>query len=208
MHKGYGNCVRLIGSSFRNIVQSNTGSLTRLDLHVDSKTFGLKEDEIYTVAIELKGETPTLKSFVRRTLYNKFKGCVDKNVDIKICACDKTKPKSDQTVRVLKTEDMKSLVSSSMFGTDVQVKDIHGGCLFQISRQHSSKISIAYEVANSCEGQTFKVSVSGSLFYVLSSRPFPFEVTVEPNSIYFLFSAGRQILGHSHMDITISARKV
>ena len=171
--KGYGNCVRLIGSSFRNVIQSNTGSLTRLDLHVDSKTFGLKEDEIFTVAIELNGETPTLKSYVRQTLYNKFKECVDKNVDIKICACDKTKPKNDQTLRVLKTDDMKKLISSPMFETEAKVKDLHGGCLFQIARHHSSRISIAYEVANSCQGQTFKVSVSGSLFYVLSSRPFP-----------------------------------
>lgn len=180
-----------------------------MDIHIDAKAVGLKEDEVTRVAVEFNGQTLSLKSYERQTLYNKFKSCDDKSVDLKLCICDKSKtPIKDGKPRVLKTAEMKKFISSPMFGTEGKIKDLHGGCLFQIIRQHSSKISVVYEVANSCEGKTFKVSVSGSIEYVFVSRPLPFEITAEPNGIYFIFSAVRQILNHSHMDITISATKV
>jgi hypothetical protein len=207
--KGYGNCVRLTGTSFRNIIQSKSGKLTTLELHIDPNNIGLKENEIITAAVEFNSETLTLKVHDRQTLYNKFKSCVDNTVDLKICACDKRKTTNTSgIVRVLKTDEMKSLVSSPMFGSETKIKDLHGGCLFQITRQHSSRISVAYEVANSCIGKTFRITVKGSLYYVFLSRSIPFYLTVEPNSVYFMFSAVRQILNHSHMDITLTATKV
>ena len=203
---GFGNCVRLVGKSFDKIVQSVTGSSVTFNLHVDATKVGLKDDEIFTIGIELKGGIPTLKSYDRQTLYNKFKTCADTTVELKLCVCDKRK--NIKSVTVLPSAAMKDFVSTPIFDSEAKIKDLHGGCLFQISRQHKSSFSIAYEIANSCVGQIFRISVSGSLYYVFVSRSLPFDVVVEPNSIYFLFSATRQILNNSYMDISVKASKM
>jgi len=206
VRKGFGNCVRMIGTSFRHIVQSISGTSSTFNVHVNAANFGLKDDEIFTFAIQLNGERPTLKSYDRQTLYNKFKQCADKSVEIKLCACDKRKRFTNFTV--FGVDEMKAAISTPMFDSDSEIKELQDGCLFQVKRQHKSSFSVAYEVANACKGQKYTVSVSGSLYYVFVSRSLPFEVTVEPNEILFLFSATRQILNFSYMDIKINSRKV
>jgi len=200
--KGYGNCVRLVGTSFRNVIQSVSGTSITFNIHVNATNVGLKDDEIFAVAIELQGEKPILKSYDRQTLYNKFKSCVDASVEIKLCVCDKRKPLNKVT------QVMKTFISTPMFDSEATIKDLHGGCLFQVTRQHRSSFSIAYEIANTCVGQKFTISVSGSVYYVFVSRTLPFQVVVEPNGVYFLFSATRQILNNSYMDIKLTATKV
>lgn len=206
VHKGYGNCARMIGTSFRHIVQSISGTKSTFDVHVSGTNLGLQDDEIFTFVVELSGSVPTLKSYNRQTLYSKFKPCSDQSVEIKLCACDKRKSVTE--VKVLKPEEMKALMKTPVFDSNPEIKDLHGGCLFQITRKHKSSLSIAYEVANACKEQKFRISVSGSIEYILVSRSLPFNVVAEPNEILFLFSATRQIMNFSFMDIRLSASKI
>lgn len=219
--QGFGNCVRLVGKSFSKIIQRNSGLLTTFDLHIDSSSVGLKEDEVFRVAVELTPDSilpgskitnskltdskPSLKIFDRQTLYNKFKYCADDAVELKLCMCDKKKS-SNNVPPLLKTTEMKKLISSPMFGSKPEISDLYEGCLFQITR--TGKISVAYEVANSCVGKTFAVKVEGEAFFFLISRKLPMEFLVKPNTVHFLFSSTRQILNHSHLDVKIKVTKV
>ncbi|XP_031555080.1 uncharacterized protein LOC116291986, partial [Actinia tenebrosa] len=203
--QGFGKCVRFVGKSFTKIVQRNSGLLTTFDLHIDSSSVGLKDDEVFRVAVELTGLKPSLKFFDRQTLYNKFKGCADDAVELKLCMCDRTKTSSYKP-GPLKTAEMKKLISSRMFGSKTVVKDLYEGCLFQIIR--TSKVSVAYEVANSCIGKTFSVKAEGESYYFLMSRELPMEFLVKPNTVHFMFSSTRQILNHSHLDIKIKVAKM
>jgi hypothetical protein len=204
--KGYGRCIRLIGSSIRNIIQSKSGSLTSFDLHINVASVGLKKDEIFKVAVGINDGVPTLKTYARQTMYNKFKNCVDEAVDIELCVCDKTKKTKDfGKIRALTDQEMNSLISSPMFGSEAELKDLYNGCLFQITRKHLSGNSIVYEVANSCKNKKLVVSVTGYTSFVFLTRELPMEFSVEPNTVHFMFAATNQVFSHSIMNIEVTA---
>ncbi|XP_031553838.1 uncharacterized protein LOC116290865 [Actinia tenebrosa] len=203
--KGYGRCIRLIGTSIDNIIQSKSGSLVSFDLHVNGTSVGLNEDEIFKVAIALNNGVPTLKTFARQTMYNKFKYCVDQSVDIKMCVCDRRKKKEDFVIKELKKQQMKALISSTMFGSTAKIKDIFNGCLYQIIREHLSGNSLVYEFANSCN-ETFSVTVKGSSEFVTLTQGLPMTIGMEPNTIKFVFAATKQVFSHSYMNFYVDVK--
>lgn len=203
--KGYGRCIRLMGTTINNIIQSKSGSTVSLDLHINATSVGLQQDEIFKVAIALNNEVPTLKTFARQTMYNKFKLCVDDSVDIKLCICDRRRKREKSVLKPLEKQQMKALISSKMFGSPAQVKAIYKGCLYQIVREHLSGNSVVYEFANSCE-ETFSVTVNGYIEFVTLTRRLPIEMRLEPNTIQFMFAATKQVFSHSYMHFQVSVK--
>ncbi|XP_022800581.1 uncharacterized protein LOC111338367 isoform X2 [Stylophora pistillata] len=71
---GYGNCQRLVGKTFANIVQRSQGDsvTTTMDLHVVPPA-GYKEDEIFKVSVKQQAKTKNkvwLTSFIRKSRYH------------------------------------------------------------------------------------------------------------------------------------------
>ncbi|EDO37450.1 predicted protein [Nematostella vectensis] len=190
-----GNCVRLLGKSFSNIRQRRDAQknlLTTFDLHVTAHTsVPLIEDEVFKVAIS-HGETwAVLQSYSRHTLYNKYKYCADRHVNLKLCICRKK--------RVRSPEYMKEVISSGMFGSETSVKDIYNGCVFLTSRSHDG-LTVVYELANLCT-QTKNVIIYGEPYYMQVSKQLPFSIRAEPNTVYFVISGVRRMLEFSYLDL-------
>lgn len=205
--KGFGNCRRYIGTSFRNIIQTKSGALTRFDLHVQAN--GLEQEEVFKVAVATEDRRAELKSFERISTYNIFKDCVDKSVSIKLCACDRNKTNngSSSPTHVLTIQEMKSLAKTSMFGQEPQIKTLHGDCLFQITRNYFD-VTIVVEVANACKGKTFNVRVTGDTSNIFLSRSLPMSNIVPPNTYSFIYVSTKQSVTHFKLQISISATVV
>ncbi|KAK3747963.1 hypothetical protein QZH41_019438 [Actinostola sp. cb2023] len=201
---GFGNCKRLVGSSFRNIVQ--TGTLTTFDLHLNASYVGLKQDEIFKVALDIQEDKAVLKSFDRQTMYNKFKDCVDASVDIKLCVCDR-RQRQGVSNGVLTRTEMIALVKSPTFRSTPTVKNLYKDCLFEVTRRYFD-VATVVEVANACKGQSFKVKVTGWTDKVFISTLLPMEVIVKPNTIHFLYSSTKQSLSHSYLQVSLQAQLI
>ncbi|XP_031550213.1 uncharacterized protein LOC116287668 [Actinia tenebrosa] len=202
---GYGNCRRYIGTSFRNIIHTKSGALTRFNLHV--KANGLEQEEVFEVEVATEERRAVLKSFERISTYNIFEDCVDKSVNIKLCACDRNKTKNGYTnpTHVLTIQEMKSLAKTAMFGREPQIKTLHGDCLFQITRNYNDAVTIVVEVANACKKKTFKVEVTGDIHNIFLSRSLPMSNVVPPNTYTFIYVSTKQSVTHFKLEISISA---
>ena len=180
---GYGNCQRLVGKSFTNILQRFQGDyiLTTMDLHVVPPA-GFTEDEVFKVSLKnyAKPEDKVwLTSYTRQSRYSKFEACADKSVDVRLCACA-----IDQTNLA---ESFSNGVSSKMFGSETVVKDLHSGCLLFLRRDHGLT-SLAVEVANVCYNSTYKFKLDGGGSERLFSKTLPINVELLPRTFYFLTS--------------------
>ena len=180
---GYGNCQRLVGKSFTNILQRFQGGyiLTIMDLHVVPPA-GFTEDKVFKVSLKdyAKPEDKVwLTSYIRQSRYSKFEACADKSVDVRLCACV-----IDQTNVA---ESVSNGVPSKMFGSETVVKDLHLGCLLFLRRDHGST-SLALEVANVCYNSTYKFKLDGGGSERLFSKTLPINVELLPRTFYFLTS--------------------
>lgn len=180
---GYGNCQRLVGKSFTNILQRFQGDyiLTTMDLHVVPPA-GFTEDEVFKVSLKnyAKPEDKVwLTSYTRQSRYSKFEACADKSVDVRLCACA-----IDETNLA---ESVSNGVSSKMFGSETVVKDLPSGCLLFLRRDHGLT-SLAVEVANVCYNSTYKFKLDGGGSERLFSKTLPINVELLPRTFYFLTS--------------------
>ena len=180
---GYGNCQRLVGKSFTNILQRFQGDyiLTTMDLHVVPPA-GFTEDEVFKVSLQnyAKSEHKVwLTSYTRQSRYSKFEACADKSVDVRLCACV-----IDQTNSA---ESVSDVVPSKMFGSKTVVKDLHSGCLLFLRRDHGLT-SLAVEVANVCYNRTYKFKLDGGGTERLFSKTLPINAELLPRTFYFLTS--------------------
>ncbi|XP_048582314.1 uncharacterized protein LOC5511332 [Nematostella vectensis] len=191
-----GNCVRLLGKSFSSIRQRSKGKskVTTFDLHVTAHaSVPLTEDEVFKVAVSHgDGVYPALKSYSRHSLYNKFKNCADKQVDLKLCICS-NKPRTSNT-----SQYMNEVISSNVFGSKSEVKDISGGCVFLITRSHDG-LTLVYEVANLCPVKK-QIVFEGSDYYVDISMKLPRTIDAEPNTVHFVISGVRRIMALSYLE--------
>ena len=182
---GYGNCQRLVGKSFTNILQRFQGEyvLTTMDLHVFPPA-GYKEDEVFKVSLKSYAQPKDkvwLTSYTRQSRYSKFESCADKSVDVRLCACPK-----EQTAGTEKSGDSAS-VPRKMFGSETIVKDLDSGCLLFLRRNHGLT-AVAVEVTNVCENSTYKFKLDGGGTERLFSKTLPVNVKLSPKTFYFLTS--------------------
>ena len=185
---GYGNCERLVGKSFTNVMERLQGDyiLTTMDLHVVPPT-GYKEDEVFKVSLKHDAQPKDsvwLTSYIRQSTYSKFQSCADKPVDIKLCACAK-----EQTAG--------SSVPREMFSSKTIVKDLHSGCLLLLRRNYG-KSSLALEVTNVCTNRTYKLELSGSVYDKLFSNALPIRRELPPKTFHFLTSVYEYILNSDY----------
>ncbi|EDO47581.1 predicted protein [Nematostella vectensis] len=186
---GYGRCSHLIGQSFTNVRERHSGNYVyaSIDIHVSTEH---ARNGIFQVALKrtTNGESLELVSWNRHSLYNPFKTCKDRQVDVQLCICNTKKLNNTNSARALNT-----LIPKTVFGVAPVLETLYSNCLFLVRRDHCG-ISTAYELANSCHGRSFMVDVSGSsLDDVIVSRGLPFVSTVQYRTVSFLFSVIRKV---------------
>ena len=199
---GYGSCVRLRGLETKNNLEKQTAKRLgiTMDLLVQSALPNIVE--VFQVLIEtplLPDETiasAELVKFDRHTLYNRYQHCVDDTVDIRLCAC--AAKHNDESP--ITSDGIRSLATRKMFGAETKatVLEQSKGCLLLLSRKQN--FSIAYEVANLCDG-VYEFTFHGEAYNMLLTAKLPLVLTVQPKTIYFLFSAIRYVVNDSYLDI-------
>ena len=196
--KGYGNCQRLVGSSFTKIRRRSEGGnlITTMDIGVSPG------NEIFEVQIKhpqrLKKQNSFLKLTVheRITIYRHFRKCADTAVSLGLCVCDHKKlqkqhrkRKERKWITIETREDILEIISrSNSFGSQTRVKDIHSGCLLLIYRNHGGR-STSFEISNTCNDRTYSVTISVTNFNAkkhFASRKIPFSINVPKRTIHFL----------------------
>lgn len=155
--------------------------MTTMNLHIIPPT-GYNEDEVFKVSLKQYAQDKDkvwLTSYVRQSMYSKFKSCADYSVDIKLCACAK---KSGEATP--------NGVPRAMFGSDTIVKDLDSGCLLFLRRDYAN-VALALEVTNNCSDRTYKLELSGSPGDRVYSNPLPIKLELDPRTFYFLTSVNR-----------------
>lgn len=197
--QGYGNCQRLVGSSFTKIRRRSEGGhfITTMDITVSPGK------EIFEVQIKypqiLRKQTSFLNLTVheRITIYRHFRRCVDSTVSLALCVCgDKNKLQNQPTKRkrpkwiyIKSREDVLEIIHrSNSFTSQTRVKDIHKGCLLLMYRNHGGR-STSFEISNICDDRTYHVTISvtdlnSNKYFV--SRKIPFSIFVPRRTIHFL----------------------
>ena len=199
--QGYGNCQRLAGKRFSKIRQrSEKGvTVTTMDIHV---TPGY---EIFEVQIQHSLRQNKHLSFIgmthreRITIYRHFAKCVDSTVFLGLCVCDHrnfhqslTRQKQHKWVKITSRQDILDIIAlSNSFGAETKTKDIHGGCLLLLYRNHDGR-STSFEISNTCKDRTYNVtiSVTNAGQYFLSRRV-PFAILLRQRTIHFLLVVRR-----------------
>ncbi|XP_078343835.1 uncharacterized protein LOC144629491 [Oculina patagonica] len=189
---GYGNCERLVGKTFTNVVKRFQGEyiMTTMDLHVVPPN-GYEEDEVYRVSMKQYAQPKQrvfFLSFIRQTKYNKFVSCADKSVDIRLCACAKEES-ADITKKGVLFENG---VTRKMFGSETIVKDLDSKCLLFLRRNYGT-FSFALEVANVCTDRTYKFELTGSMDQRIFANTVPMSRELPPRTFHFLTSVYKYI---------------
>ena len=189
---GFGNCERLVGKTFKNIIKRFQGQyiITSMDIHVVPPQ-GYEEDEVYKVSIKQYAQPKQgvfFLSFIRQTKYNKFESCVDKSVDIRLCACAKAKSADATKNGIL----FGNGVPRKMFGSETIVKDLDSNCLLFLRRNYGT-FSFALEVANVCRDRTYKFELTGAMAQRIFANAVPMSRELTPKTFYFLTSVYKYI---------------
>ena len=189
---GFGNCERLVGKTFTNIIKRFQGEfiITSMDIHVVPPN-GFEEDEVYRVSIKQYAQPKQrvfFLSFIRQTKYNKFESCSDKSVDIRLCACAKEKSAEVTKNGVL----FENGVAHEMFGSETIVRDLDSNCLVFLRRNYGT-FSFALEVANVCTDRTYKFELTGSMDQRIFANTVPMSRELSPKTFHFLTSVYKYI---------------
>ena len=189
---GYGNCERLVGKTFKNVIKRFQGEyiITSMDIHVVPPN-GYEEDEVYKVSIKQYAQPKQrvfFLSFIRQTKYNKFESCADKSVDIRLCACAKEKTADLTSIGVL----FENGVPRKMFGSETIVKDLDSNCLLFLRRNYGT-FSFALEVANVCTDRTYNFTLTGSMDQRIFANTVPMNRELPPKTFGFLTSVYKYV---------------
>ena len=189
---GFGNCERLVGKTFTNVIKRFQGEyiITSMDIHV-VPPHGYEEDEVYKVSMKQYAQPKQrvfFLSFIRQTRYSKFEPCVDKSVDIKLCGCAKQNI-TDVTKNGALLENG---VPHKMFGSETDLKDLDSNCLLFLRRNYGT-FSFALEVANVCTDRTYKFTLTGSMDQRIFANTVPMSRELTPRTFFFLTSVYKYI---------------
>lgn len=192
------SCQRLQPLWFENIRERNSkvdrSLITSMDIRVKAGDVAPQREDIFHVEVmtrEKFGEKSlqmTLISFDRLTLFGKYADCADNGVDLKLCVCSQT-AKQKKSIGAFSSEDWVH------FGQRPAVRKLHNTtCLFLIIRAFAKNKSNAYEVANLCRGQTYRVKLYvEQVTNMKFSCEVPLTLTVTPGNVLFAFSVRKHV---------------
>ena len=205
------SCQRLLPLWFENVRERNSktdGSLiTSMDIRVAAGDVVPQREDIFHVEVwtrEIKGNKSLrmkLRSYDRLTLFGKYAACADHNVELKLCVCSQNATKMRSEITPQSPEGWKR------FGQRPVVKDVSNTqCLRLITWSYDDNNSKAYEVANVCQNQSYRVKVEAlQASNVKFSRHLPFHLDVESAGVLFVLSVRKHIsYWNSEVEIAVT----
>ena len=192
---GFGKCQRLVGKGIAKVRRRTLG-----DEYVATMDLIVKPDkEIFEIQVryprERNGRRLATLSFSQRiTIYRHFSRCVDTNVSINLCVCLYDKQRQDHhkiwTQIQTKQDVLRVIAESKSFNAITKVRDLHGGCLLLMTRNHGShERTKILEASNACHDRRYIINVSAEkIENIILSRELPFSTTLLPRTIHFLLT--------------------
>ena len=193
-------CQRLLPLWFENVRERNSktdGSLIiSMDIRVAAGDVVPQREDIFHVEvwtkeiIGVKSLQMKLLSYDRLTLFGKYAACADHNVELKLCVCSQNATKTRSEITSQSPEGWER------FGQRPSVKNVSDTkCLKLITWTYDDKKnSKAYEVANFCQNQPYRVKIEATkASNVKFSRQLPFYLDVKPGAVLFALSVRKHI---------------
>ena len=202
-------CKMLTPTSFYNVRERNKEGklITSLDFVTSPGIGSSNHHEVFHVEIEsqidrkLSSRNMKLLNFDRISKYGPYRTCADKDINPRLCVCDKLKSKdrheriSDLVTREIGSEYPRlsetadvSIVKNSRISTCLYLRKISYPEVKSESK--TSLYSITYEVANVCPTQV-QVNLEFEVENLKPSTKGPYEHTVEPYSVKYIVTAIR-----------------
>lgn len=201
------SCQRLQPLWFENVRERNSKTdeslITSMDIHVTAGDLFPQQEDIFHVEVKTKEISRQrsldmkLFTFDRLTLFGKYKECADQGVELKLCVC------SRKAAKTRLGYPSKSPAHWKHFGQRPVLKKISNkSCLRLMIRRFST--ANAYEVANFCPNQSYRVRVDADASNMKFSRQLPVTLEVKPGRVIFAFSVGKH-LSYWESEITVTA---
>lgn len=191
---GFGNCARFVGKVIERPRQELTGKhyVTTLVLVVEP-AYGARAKERFEVQLRhssVREHNITLIKYTRLSFYSKYQKCVDRGVDIKLCACGTFRKRRqgsvEDLIRARHFVGYQLKTSTRSLESDCLLVAIHYIKKKAITRQQTRLISI--EVANVCKDVPMRVKLGGIHRSTTFSRELPITLDVKPRTIHFLLA--------------------
>lgn len=189
------SCLRLRAVGYNDVRERRDSTFLYTSMLILVGAANLKEKETFNVEVQSRDADSRrsldikLNHFDRLSRYGSYGACADKGVSLKLCTCSSAPKEQNQTSDRLNVTQLMAPSGREYLGsqTITPLKVGKQGCLYLITRSHK-KISYAYELANVCHRQVFKVKIDVRSNDVELSLEGPFIVDV-PIGIRFIFSA-------------------
>ena len=181
-----------------------------MDIRVEAGDVVPQREDIFHVQVvtkEILGEKSLqmeLLNYDRLTLFGKYAACADDALELKLCVCSKNANTSQSEIAPLSPEGWVH------FGQRPVVRKLDNTkCLRLITWSHDKKNSNAYEVANVCQNQPFRVKIEAvKASNVKLSRELPVYLDVKPQSVLFALSVRKHVsYWDSKVEITATVEK-
>ena len=188
------SCQRLQPLWFENVRLRNSkidqSLITSMDIRVKAGDVVPQKQDIFHVEVQTKETSERssldmrLLNYDRHTLFGKYQICVDSGVELKLCVCSHNASSSGLAPY--------SLERWKHFGQRSIVKNISNRpCLWLVERRYSK--GKAYEVANLCPNQPFRVKIDAETSNKKLSRQLPVTLDVQPGQVLFVFYMAARI---------------
>ena len=202
-------CKMLTPNSFYNVRERNKEGklITSFDFMTSPGIGSSNHHEVFHVEIEsqidrkLSSRNMKLLNYDRISKYGPYRVCADKDVNPRLCVCDKLKSRdrheniNDLVAREIGSEYPKlsetadiSIVKNSRVSTCLYLRKISYPEVKSESK--TSLYSITYEVANVCPVQV-NIKLEFEVENLKPSTKAPYEHTVEPYSVKYIVTAIR-----------------
>lgn len=199
-NNGYGRCARFVGKAIERPRQELVGKdyITTLVLVVEP-AYGVKSKERFEVQLKhstVKAEhNITFIKYTRLSFYSRYQSCVDRHVDLNLCACAENHSNKHKGSSI---EDLIRARHFVSFGMRSSTRFLASKCLLvtirylkrlAISKNQTRVMSI--EVGNVCKRKedTLRIKVGGVHRITRFSRAIPVSLVVKPRTIHFVLSA-------------------
>ena len=177
-----------------------------MDIRVAAGDVVPQKEDIFHVEVitrEILGEESLqmeLLDYDRLTLYGKYAVCADDSVQLKLCVCSQDPSEGRPNIAPLSPKGWVH------FGEHPAVRKFDStNCLQFVTWSYGKKSSNAYELANLCHGQSYRVKIEAAkASNVRFSRKLPLYLEIKPDSALFALSA-RKHVSYWDAEVEISA---
>ncbi|XP_022806873.1 uncharacterized protein LOC111343937 isoform X1 [Stylophora pistillata] len=193
---GFGRCAMFVGKSIERPRQELIGKdyITTLVLVVEP-AYGVESKERFEVQLKhssVREHNITFIKYTRLSFYSRYKGCVDKNVDLNLCACT---PHPSSKHRGSNIEDLIRARHFVDFGMTSSTRSLVSKCLL-VTLRHLKRLVVSkkqtrvmsIELANVCKNETLRVKIGGIHRVTRFSLALPISLVLKPRTIRFSLS--------------------